>query len=260
MVRKTLSSLEKSDVGKIVDDAVRQCVEEAIKREGFKEALSQPICFNEEKSVYIKKVRVYADSVTQPIKLKKHRDQSRHEHKQSYCVVNDGNYCMAIYEGVDENGKTKRSFRIVNNLSAVKYYNGKTTDRYIVPLSDEDDYPLKYLLRTGTMVLFYENSPAELYDCTKSELARRLYKVIGMEKDGKVTFKFHQEARNDESIKSDYEQENGIPAPKNLTKGYSSYDVNSPVPKLRLSKNNFNMYVENFDFELTVTGEIKFKR
>ena len=258
VVRKSLSLLTKDDVGKIVDDAVRQCVEDAIKREGFKEAISKPICFNEGKSVYIKKVRIYADSVTQPIKLKRHRDISRHEHKRFYCVVNDGNYCMAIYEGVDDKGKRVRSFNILNNLTAVKHVNSKTADKHMVPLSDENDYPLKCILRTGTMVLFYEKSPAELYACTKTELVKRLYKVIGMEKDGKITFKYHQEARNDDAIKNDYERENGIPAPKNLTKGYSSYDVNSPTPKLRLSKNNFNIYVEGFDFELTVTGEIKF--
>ena len=30
----------------IVDDAVRECVEAAIRSKGFKEAMSKPICFN----------------------------------------------------------------------------------------------------------------------------------------------------------------------------------------------------------------------
>lgn len=252
VVRKALSSLEKSDVGKIVDDAVRQCVEDAIRREGFKEALSKPICFNKEKRVYIKKVRVYAESLTQPIKLKKHRDISRHEHKQSYYVVNDGNYCMAVYEGVDDKGKRKRSFKIVNNLAAANYYNGKTADKYVVPLSDEYDYPLKYILRTGTMVLFYEKSPSELYDCTKTELVRRLYKVTGLSSMtiqkrysyGVITLKHHSEARSSGEL--------------NIKKGV--WETGEDYrPLISIYHTQINAYVEGYDFELTITGEIKFK-
>lgn len=260
VVRKSLDSLQQSDVAKIVDDAVRECVEAAIRSNGFKEAMSKPICFNEAKGVYIKKVRIFTPSVTQPIKLKKHRDESRFEYKRNYHVANDGNYCMAIYEGTDAKGRTKRSFNLLNNLEAAKFFNGKTSRYDLVPQSDKDGYPLKCILRTGTMVLFYEKSADELYDCTRAELSKRLYKVVKMNKDGRITFKFHQEARNDDKLKSDYKLQYGEDAPKSLTNGYSSIDVNNPYPKLLLSKDNFNMYVEGYDFDLTVTGDIKFKR
>ena len=110
VIRKSLGDLKTdNDVKNIVDDAIRECVEAAIEREGFKEALSKPICFNAEKGVYIKKVRIFTPSITQPVKLKEHRDVSRFEYKRKYHVVNDGNYCMAIYEGTDPKGKTQRS-------------------------------------------------------------------------------------------------------------------------------------------------------
>ncbi len=259
VVRKSLDSLQPTDVDKIVDDAVRECVKAAIEREGFKEAISKPICFNEAKGVYIKKVRIYTPSVTSPIHLKRHRDESRFEYKRSYHVANDGNYCMAIYEGEDAKGRIKRSFQIVNNLEAAKFYNGKTGRYDLVPQSDASDYPLKWILRMGTMVLFYEKSADELYDCTKAELVKRLYKVCKMNKDGRIMFKFHQEARNDESLKSDYERLYKEKAPKSLTNGYSIVNFSEPYPKLLLSPGNFNMYVEGYDFELTVTGEIRFK-
>ena len=116
VVRKSLDALQNmSDVEKIVDDAIRKCVKAAIAREGFKEAISKPICFNEAKGVYIKKVRIFTPSITSPIHLKKHQMLSRFDYKQEYHVANDGNYCMAIYEGTDAKGKTKRSFQIVNN-------------------------------------------------------------------------------------------------------------------------------------------------
>ena len=248
VVRKSLDSLQQSDVAKIVDDAVRECVEAAIRSKGFKEAMSKPICFNEAKGVYIKKVRIFTPSVTQPIKLKKHRDESRFEYKRNYHVANDGNYCMAIYEGTDAKGRTKRSFSLLNNLEAAKFFNGKTSRYDLVPQSDKDGYPLKCILRTGTMVLFYEKSADELYDCTRAELSKRLYKVTGMAGDGRITFTYHQEARDDKTVSAE------------CGHGASKVDTNKPVARLRLSVGNLNMYVEGHDFALTVTGEIKFKR
>ena len=247
VVRKSLDSLQQSDVDKIVDEAVRECVKAAIDREGFKEAMSKPICFNEAKGVYIKKVRIFAPSITSPIHLKKHRDVSRFDHKRDYYVANESNYCMAIYEGTDSKGRLKRSFQIVNAMEAVKYYNGKTGRYDLVLQSDSNDYPLKCILRTGTMVLFYEKSADELRECSKAELTKRLYKVTGMAADGRIKFTFHQEARDDKSISA----ECGM--------GISSLDVNVPVARLRLSSGGWNMIVEGYDFELTVTGEIKFK-
>ena len=183
----------------------------------------------------------------QPIHLKKQTFESKHEYKQSYHVANDSNYCMAIYEGTDNKGRTKRSFEIVNILNASKFFNGKTGERYIVPQSDENDYPLKYIIKCGTMVLFYKNSPEELYCCSKKELVKRLYKVKGINGDGRITFTYHQEARKDELVS----QECGM--------GFSKYDVDNPKAKLRLSLSNLNAYIEGYDFKLTITGEVKFK-
>lgn len=91
VVRKSLDALQPADVDKIVDDAVRECVKAAIARESFKEAMSKPICFNEVKGVYIKKVRIYTPSITSPIHLKKHQMLSRFDYKQDYHVANATN-------------------------------------------------------------------------------------------------------------------------------------------------------------------------
>lgn len=252
VVRKSLDALQPADVDKIVDDAVRECVKAAIAREGFKEAMSKPICFNEVKGVYIKKVRIYTPSITSPIHLKKHQMLSRFDYKQDYHVANDGNYCMAIYEGVDAKGKIKRSFQIVNNLEAAKFYNGKTNHYDLVPQSDGNDYPLKYILRTGTMVLFYENNPEELYECSRAELSKRLYKVMGMSSMliqkkynyGTISLKHHQEAR---------------PAGELKAKNGEWKEGEEYRPMIIINHNQLNALVEGYDFELTVTGEIKFK-
>ena len=235
---------------------MRACVKAAIERDGFKEAMSKPICFNEAKGVYIKKVRIYTPSITSPIHLKRHQMPSRLDHKQEYYVANDGNYCMAIYEGTDARGKTKRTFQIVNNLEAAKFYNGKTSRYDLVPQSDDNDYPLKYILRIGTMVLFYENSPEKLCDCSRAELSKRLYKVTGMsvmaikrqtgkvDRYGMFTLKHHQEAR---------------PAGELKAKNGEWKEGEEYRPMIIINHNQLNALVEGYDFELTITGEIKFK-
>ena len=252
VIRKSLSSLEETDIEKIVDETIKQCIKDAIKAVGFKAAMSKPICFNKEKGVYIKKVRIYAPSVKQPICLKQHQQQSKHEYKQGYHVVNDSNYCMAIYEGTDNKGKLKRNFKIVNNLEAAKFFNGKTNEQQLVPMSDNNDLPLKYTIKAGSMVLFYEKSPKELYECSKAELTKRLYKITGLSEQvvsgqyhyGTMTLKHHQEAR---------------PAGDLKPKGGEWKQAEEYRPIIGIKHTQFNAYVEGFDFDLSVTGEIIFK-
>ncbi len=262
VVRKALGNLKEADIDKIVDEAVREKVKAAIAAKGFKPAMAEPVWMNEEKGIQIKKVRCYTPTVTSPICLKEHRDISRHEHKRHLRVVNDGNYMMAVYEGTDARGKVKRDFEMVNNLDAARYFKS-SSDREAFPElipGSKKGLPLKFALKTGTMVIFWANSPEELYELDKRELRKRLYKVTKMSKDGRATFKFHQESRNDEMLKSDYEKMHNKTAPGTLTSGVSAVDFNTPAPKLCITSGNFNMMVEGYDFKLTVTGEIRFNR
>lgn len=259
VVRKELckESFKESDVENIVDPIVKEKVRMAVNQFGFKkiqDVSNYPIWMNEAKRVQIKKVRVYIPKTLSPIPIgnKQQRDLSKHEYKRPYYAVSDGNYCMAIYEGTDARGKTKRTFQIVNNLEAAKFYNNKTNRYDLVPQSDDNDYPLKYILRIGTMVLFYENSPEELCDCSRAELSKRLYKITGMSSTivqqkyryGVMTLKYHQEARPAGELKE--------------KKG--EWKINEDYrPVIVINHNQLNALVEGYDFELTVTGEINFK-
>lgn len=253
VVRKALGQLQLGDIDKIVDETVRDRVQRAIKEVGFKTAMNPDeytIWMNREKGIPIRKVRIFTPSITQPIALKKQRDLSPKEYKRDYHVANDGNYCMAIYEGVDKKGKTKRTFELVSNFEAAQYFKASTNRKAcpdLVPQTDANGFPLKCILKTGTMVLFYENSPAELYECSRKELTKRLYKVIAMAAEGRAQFLFHQEARPQKTLTALYGN------------GASQFCQSNPSPKLRLSVSNFNMLVEGYDFDLTVTGKIKFK-
>ena len=186
VVRKALGQLQPGDIEKIVDDAVRDRVREAIDEVGFKTAMNSDeytIWMNREKGIPIRKVRIFTPGVKQPIALKKQRDLSDKEYKRDYHVATVERCVMAIYEGQDKKGKPKRTFELISNFEAAQYFKA-SADREarpdLVPLADTNGFPLKCILKTGTMVLFYENSPAELYDCSPKELTKRLYKVTGM--------------------------------------------------------------------------------
>ncbi len=242
------------DIEKIVDDAVKERVREAVAAVGFKTAMNPEvytIWMNEKKQVPIRKVRIFTPKVKQPIHLKKQRDLSVKKYKQDYHVVNDSNYCMAIYEGTAPHGKTQRSFKIVSNVEAAQYFKAsvdKTIHPDLVPLSDTNGFPLKFILKTGTMVLFYENSADELFECTQTELAKRLYKITGFSRHsvsyGRISLKHHQEARPAEDLK----------AKIGVWKMGEEYR-----PVVGILHTQLHAYVEGYDFELTVTGELKFK-
>lgn len=253
VVRKSLDSLKPEDLDKIVDDVVKEKVKTAVSRKGFKEAMSGEIWMNEELRIPIKKVRIYVKD--KPIRLKPHRDTSQFEYKRFVNVKNDSNYCMAIYEGTNERGKIVRSYRIVNNLEAARFYNGKTSASSIVPLSDDNDLPLKCILKIGTMLLFYENSPEELYECSMEELSKRLYKVIGLStlsfrqgdrqySYGSIECRYHLEARKSSDIKA----KNGV---WKIGEDYR--------PAIRMYHTQICAYVEGEDFELSLDGHINFK-
>lgn len=248
VVRVPLNSLTEKDIDKIVDPAVKEKVRQSLDERGYKHLFESPIWMNEEKGIEIKKVRVFTPSVTNPLHIKRHRDLSRLPYKQMYHAANDSNYCIAIYEGSTAKGKIKRSFLLLNNMEAVQR---RKAVEDLVPMSDNDDMPLKWILKVGSMVLFYEKSPKELYECTQSELAKRIYIIVGLSTNpvgkgyGVINLRYHQEARpsTDPCAKS----KNGI--------WMQGEDVR---PGIIVLHTQFNALVEGQDFTITETGTIKF--
>ncbi|MFC2106880.1 type II CRISPR RNA-guided endonuclease Cas9 [Bacteroidota bacterium] len=221
----------------------------------------------------VKRVRIFQPTVTNPLHIKKQRDKSRKKtklYKEEYHVANDSNYFMAIYEGKDDKGKIKRDFEIVNNFEAGKFFKHSTRNylkvqrlsilENLIPskkVNGKIELALKGIIKTGTLVLFWQNNPLEIWDLKRREVRTRLYKVIKQSKDGRITFKFHQEARNDDKLRLDYEQRLGVKPPKSLTNGESKINFEIPYPKLLLSPSNFNMLIEGVDFKISRLGELQ---
>src|SRR5574344_335171 len=253
VLRKKISDLKETDVKNIVDDTVRGIVEDAIRKHGFKSAISETIWMNEEKHIPINKVRCFTPTVTMPLNIRQHRDLSPKKYKQQYHVVNDRNYMLAIYIGTDIKGKEKRDFELVNNLQASAFFKRsnekEATDNQIVPLSSSHDYALAYTLKIGTMVILYENTPEEIWEGGISEIDKRLYKVTGLSSMriseysyGTITLLHHQEASQSKLLK----QTNG------------PYKINDKYrPVIFLYHSQINALIEGVDFNINELGEIK---
>lgn len=241
--RINLASMKESDVKNIVDDVVRGIVEATIREKGFKEAMAGTIWMNEEMQIPIKKVRCYT-SIKNPLSFdkKKQRDLSDKEYKRNYYVTTDGNYMVALYVGSAKTGKKKTFYEFVNMMEAADYYktsyDKSVIGHNIVPL-EKDNCLLAFILKKGTMVIFYKETKEEVWDYSQKEKDRNLYYVSVIESDGRVTFKYHQEARQDKEL------------PRNAS------DTSDIRPKIRVGLASAKILVQGYDFEINELGEIK---
>lgn len=244
VVRKLLSSLKESDVENIVDDAVKEKVKQAIAEKGFKKAMEEDIYMNKEKGIKIKKVRCFTPTVTNPLHIRTHRDESIKEYKRQFHVTLDGNYCMAIYEG-EVKGKMKRTYEIVNMIDAAAYYKKSSDLTKQYPIAPESKNGLKYRcsVHTGTQIILLQSDNEEINLSDKEDLARRFYYVAVMMGDGRIVLRYNQDARDAKSINKECKA--------GAYKKGESYRAS-----IRLSLSDFHALVEGVDFKINVLGEI----
>jgi CRISPR-associated endonuclease Csn1 len=266
VVRKELASVDDANLKNIVDDRVRAIVIKA--RETEKELQKQiselkkqrqKADESEEKQIDaqisalqhqiadqlyvipprpgkstftpIKKVRLFQPTVTDPIHLKPHTHPSRHGHKADYHVMNDGNYMVIIYEG-ENRQKLTRDFEIHTMLDAA---NGRDIE------VSKNGLPIRCTLTKGALVLFYQNSRAELKGLPTSSLNRRLYQLVKFDKSGRLYFRPHTEAR-----------------PATELQEQSRFDFDLPIEQYVVTRNGWDFIVAGQEFSLSVSGTVKF--
>ena len=249
VVRKTLANMEEKDIKNIVDDEVRQKVEQAVKKHGSlaKAIEADGIWMNRDKGVRISKVRCFLPIQRSTLNIRQHRDTSKYEYKKQYHVWNGDNYMLAIYEGKNAKGRVEREFEEVKNIDAANYYKRSNDTKYsgnndIVPIRSPKGYPLLCKIKTGTMVLLYEKRADEIWDLDKCNIVKRLYKIIGISlSDGRLSLLYHQEARPTSEII----QKDGA---------FCSNEVLRP--RIRIRINQFKALIEGVDFKMNDLGEI----
>lgn len=266
VIRKDLESIKASDVENIVDEMVKEKVKEAIANKILlissnaqqKNKLDGTVWMNEEKGILINKVRLYANSVKNPLEIKEHSalSKSRHEHKQKVYGQNDGNYCMAFYEGNDLKGKIKRSHLLINMMGAADYFKLSNSDKNIYPIApekDENNFPLKYILTKGKMVLIYDKSKDELLEMSSIMLLDRLFQItqIDVEKSAEIKLLHHIEAREKKEITEAMGLKTGMKGGKNIGE-HKKYSW------IKIGVNSFDCLVQDYDFTISASGKINF--
>ncbi|WP_452218392.1 type II CRISPR RNA-guided endonuclease Cas9 [Lacinutrix undariae] len=286
VLRKPIESFKDADLKHIVDDKIKEIVtnarqqekilkkeietlkkqinkvndiEEAILKARI-ETLTHEIDHNlyvlpnkNGNSIPIKKIRYFTTDVKTPLEIKKHRDVSKHEHKQHYFAKNDSNYCMAIYESIDTKGKVKRSNLLINNFDAGSYFKKSNTNNQLYPVApekDESNNPLKYILTKGKMILLYDKNPDELFEMNELQLLERLFQVTQMDVEAScIKLLHHTEARDKKTLTSFMGLKTGMKGGKNIGQ-------HKKYPWVKIGINSFDCLVEGSDFKISSTGKI----
>lgn len=271
VIRKDLESIKATDIENIVDETVKEKVRMA-KENGIlvipsnaqqKNKLNGMVWMNEEKGVPINKVRIYANTVKNPLEIKEHStiSKSRHEHKQKVYAQNDENYCMAIYD----DGKNK-DFELINNFNLAElqklgqgYYplykektaKGKTIQ---IPIAKRNGRDL--ILKRGQQVIFYDKEVENFQDVSEiTDFTGRIYIIEGLSiqriksgnnilEYGVIMFRYFKEARKSDEIKNDNFKPDG------------NFKLGENKPTRKMNHNQFDAFVEGVDFKVLPTGKI----
>lgn len=272
VIRKDLESIKASDVESIVDEVVKAKVKEAIANKVLllsanaqqKNKLDGTVWMNKEKGIAINKVRLYANSVKNPLHIKEHStlSKSRHEHKQKVYGQNDENYCMAIYEL-----EGKRDFELINNFNLAKllkqgqgYYplykekevKGKKVQIPIAKSNNRD-----VVLKRGQQVVFYDKEVENPQDITEIiDFKGRIYIIEGLSiqrqviagklyEFGTISFRYYKEARKADEIKKDNFKPDGI------------FKLGENKPTRKMNHSQFTAFVEGIDFKVLPSGKFE---
>lgn len=248
---------------KIVDPGVRQKVVDQVatyvsQGKTFKEAINSDLWMKPPRDgvpgVPIKKVRIVT-KVTDPNEIRTHSHPSSKDYKNPYYVESGTgtNFKMALYGKTATSNTGEVSHRIkpvVINL--LDWAQNRKKPGYVVPESRTEDGAFLGYIFPGSLAFAYRSSPCELKALPQAELAKRLYRVVKFNaNDGRITFRFHAEARDSVTLS------------KTLAKaaGDSSVDFDNPHPLLLLSPGTYTQHFvfEGVQFDVSLDGSIKFR-
>lgn len=272
VIRKDLESIKASDVESIVDEMVKEKVKEAILNKVLlissnaqqKNKLDGTVWMNQEKGIPISKVRLYANSVKNPLHIKEHSllSKSRHEHKQKVYGQNDENYCMAIYEL-----EGKRDFELINNFNLAKlikhsqgnyplYKEKEIKGKKVqIPIAKSNNRDV--VLKKGQQVVFYDKAVEKPIDISEiDDFKGRIYIIEGLSINrvksgnnfyefGVIQLRYFKEARKSDDIKKDKFKPDG------------DFKLGENKPTRKMSPGQFTAFVEGIDFNVLPSGKFE---
>jgi CRISPR-associated endonuclease Csn1 len=241
---KTLDEIKKQ----VVDEGLKSQIEKQVNAAGgLKEAFEKGIYLLDKNGNphgnKIRHIRVWA-SVSEPLEIKKQTYPSDKEYKQSYWAANATNSFFALYKG---DGKKDFDFRNLFDTAKVMTLNSVKNPKDIFEQKITitkgktiTELLLVHILETGIKVVFKKDENDNLKLLPNSEIIKRLYVYTHFEKDGRLNFKYHLEARN--KIEETY--------------SVSEIDFFEPKPTLRFGYAKYDFLVEGYDFKIEMDGTI----
>ena len=240
------------ELSQIVDEGIKKQIQQImdIKKCSFKDIFNNDIYLLEKNGNphgnKIRHIRVWA-SVSEPLAIKKQTNLSDKEYKQSYWAANATNSFFALYKG---NGKKDFDFRNLFGTAKVMSLNSVKSPKdlfeqkiTITKGKTITELPLAHILETGIKVIFKKDENEDLKLLPNSEIIKRLYVYTNFEKDGRLNFRYHLEARN--KIEETYSE--------------SEIDFLTPKPTLRFGYAKYDFLVEDYDFKVKMDGTIEWK-
>lgn len=242
---KTLDDIKQQ----IVDQGLKKHIEKQVQEAGgLKEAFEKGFYLLDKNGRphgnKIRHIRVWAN-VSEPLKIKKQTNLPKADYKQYYWAANATNSYFALYKGDGKKGfKFRNLFETAKIISLNPVKNPQ--DLFdpmmsIVKGKKEIELSLACVLKTGMKVFFKKDGDEDLSILPKGELLKRLYVYTNFEKDGRLNFKYHLEARN--KMEEEYKD--------------SEIDFNEPKPTLRFNYAKYSFFVEGYDFNIEIDGTIK---
>ena len=159
------------------------------------------------------------------------------DYKKRVYAQNDSNYLFLLYEGI-KRGELVRKCRFINtfevsNIIKTKHFNNFEKEIWNEPyyqtiVENKIEYKLTAILKAGSRIILWDNTPDEINELSKYELLKRLYVVVKFNK----TSSDHVYLRHHLSAKSEIDKE--------------------------LVPNKMNCLIEGRDFTIDILGNISF--
>lgn len=250
VVRKPLEGMRldtiEGMIEKIVDPKIRAIVQERceqLRKDGITTTGKDD--FKMASGVPIRRVRIKAKP-TNPLVVRTQPIPSKKDYKNKvYATVAEGsNFRMAIFR--NEEGElaveTENSFSWAQNHKKPDY----------MPRDKQPGF-VGYV-KPGVMALTYpEGHPEEVWNLSKEEFCKRLYKVVKFKKNGRMTLQVHTEARSDKEL-SEY-----LRSIERPDCGETSINLKEPSPRLLLVPSTYlkRVLFEGVHFRMAMDGTIK---
>lgn len=180
---------------------------------------------------------------------------SKQPYKKHIYAQNGETSVCAFYQCI-VNGELLRDIVSYSILDISKVKDKTTLDEAVEKNLEKTIKKVNYLiplyatLKINQKVLFYENDMDELKALIDKELSNRLYLIVKFE-DGRISLKHHLNSMSEEDLKKEMKRLELADV------GASSFNFLKPIPKLRISKANFNFAIEGKHFEIKPDGVIK---